>query len=148
MNAEEKLAFAKNIAERFVPFNRLLAMELASTDPVQIRIENRDDLVGNAVHNFLHGGVIASLLDVAGGIATFKSSLDASELASTEEAAERFGRIGTVDMRVDYLRPGTGKEFVATAEIIRHGKRITVTRMELHNDAGTLIALGTGTYVV
>ena len=147
MNEQEKRAFVKRIAEGFVPFNKWLALELTEFDPVKLRVENRQELVGNAVHNFLHGGIIASVLDVAGGIAIFQNLLSASEIGTPEEAAERFGRVGTVDIRIDYLRPGTGKEFIATGEIIRQGNRISVTRMELHNDQGQLVALGTGTYV-
>ena len=61
---------------------------------------------------------------------------------------ERFSRLGTIDLRVDYLRPGRGNEFVATAHIIRAGSKVTVARMELHNEEGTHIAFGTGTYLV
>lgn len=61
---------------------------------------------------------------------------------------ERFSRLGTIDLRVDYLRPGRGNEFIATAHIIRAGSKVTVARMELHNEEGTHIAFGTGTYLV
>ena len=56
--------------------------------------------------------------------------------------------MGTIDLRVDYLRPGRGKYFIATARIVRKGSRIAVTHMELHNDAGELIATGGAAYVV
>ncbi|MFM5687316.1 thioesterase family protein, partial [Aeromonas caviae] len=61
---------------------------------------------------------------------------------------ERFARLGTIDLRVDYLRPGRGNEFIATAHIIRAGSKVAVARMELHNEEGTHIAFGTGTYLV
>ena len=147
MNKQEKQAFVRRIAEEFVPFNRWLELGYVSSTPVQIKVYNRPDLVGNAVHQFLHGSIIASLLDVAGGIAIFQNLMDTNEFTSSAEASEQFGRVGTVDMRVDYLRPGTGTFFVATGEIIRYGRRISVTRMELVNDSGQQIALGTGTYV-
>lgn len=51
-------------------------------------------------------------------------------------------------MRVDYLRPGKGQEFIATAQVIRRGKKVAVCRMELHNEKGTHIAFGTGTYMI
>ena len=54
----------------------------------------------------------------------------------------------TIDLRVDYLRPGKGAWFDASAEVIRTGKRVVVTRMEMLNDESTLIAVGTGTYIV
>jgi len=49
---------------------------------------------------------------------------------------------------VDYLRPGLGKCFYTTGAIMRNGKKVTVARMELHNDLEKLIAVGTGTYIV
>jgi len=51
-------------------------------------------------------------------------------------------------LRVDYLRPGTGKNFTAKGWILRTGNKVSVTRMELHNDQQELIAVGTGTYTV
>ena len=64
------------------------------------------------------------------------------------EAMERFSRMGTIDMRVDYLRPGSGEYFISGAHVLRSGNRIAVTRSELHNDEGELVATGTATYIV
>ena len=49
---------------------------------------------------------------------------------------------------VDYLRPGLGQWFYATGMVMRFGRKVTVARMELHNDLEKLIAVGTGTYIV
>jgi len=67
---------------------------------------------------------------------------------SFEAMAERFAKIGTIDLRVDYLRPGLGEHFIATGYVLRSGSKVAVTRMEMHNAAGQLIAVGTGAYVV
>jgi len=67
---------------------------------------------------------------------------------SFDEISERFNKIGTIDIRVDYLRPGLGEYFIATGSTLRTGNKVSVTRMELHNDKGILISVGTGTYVV
>ena len=64
------------------------------------------------------------------------------------ERLAHFGKLGTIDLRVDYLRPGRGKYFIATARIVRKGSRIAVTHMELHNDEGELISTGGAAYVV
>ena len=56
--------------------------------------------------------------------------------------------MGTIDLRVDYLRPGLGEHFVASAEVTRLGGRVGSTQMRLHNDGGTLIATGAAVYVV
>jgi len=65
-----------------------------------------------------------------------------------EEIGKRLFNVGTIDLRVDYLRPGRGKYFLATASIMRTGLRVAVIRMQLHNDKKSLIAVGTGTYIV
>jgi uncharacterized protein (TIGR00369 family) len=103
----------------------------------------RPELVGNPARQILHGGVISATLDVAGGFAIMLSL--AAEMTGIPTS---FPNMGTIDLRVDYLRPGRGKYFVATARIVRKGKRIAVTHMELHNDAGELIATGGAAYVV
>ena len=71
-----------------------------------------------------------------------------SEEMSREEGMARLGRLGTIDLRVDYLRSGSGESFRAEGRILRGGNRVAVTRMELFDDSGTLIAVGTGTYIV
>ncbi|MNC91705.1 hypothetical protein D3C83_80140 [compost metagenome] len=60
----------------------------------------------------------------------------------------KFPNMGTIDLRVDYLRPGRGKHFVASAKVVRLGNRIAVTHMELVNDDGELISTGAAAYVV
>ena len=68
--------------------------------------------------------------------------------AEHEVTPTSFPNMGTIDLRVDYLRPGRGRHFIASARIVRKGSRIAVTHMELHNDAGELIATGGAAYVV
>ena len=60
----------------------------------------------------------------------------------------RFAKLGTIDLRIDYLRPGLGKHFTAHAEVMRLGGRVGTTQMRLLNDEGTLIATGAAAYMV
>jgi len=135
------------IFEQKVPFNRLLGLKVVSTDPAapRVRFDMRPELIGNPARQVLHGGVIASVLDVVAGFAIHIALVE-----KQREAAEeiRFPNIGTVDLRVDYLRPGRGKHFIASCRVVRLGKRIAVTHMELANDEGELIATGGAAYVV
>ena len=62
-------------------------------------------------------------------------------------AITRFLKMGTIDLRVDYLRPGLGRHFVASAEPTRLGGRIGSTQMRLVNDEGSLIATAAAAYV-
>ena len=131
--------------EQMIPFNRVIGLKVDSLDPKapRLRFDMRPELVGNPVRQILHGGVISATLDVAGGLAIMLSL--AEEMDGTPET---FPNMGTIDLRVDYLRPGRGKHFIATARVVRKGSRIAVVHMELHNDAGELIATGGGAYVV
>ena len=70
------------------------------------------------------------------------------EGSTFEELAERFAKIGTIDLRVDYLHSGLGKYFVASGSPLCAGKKLSVTRMELHKDEGFLIAVGKGSYIL
>jgi len=96
----------------------------------------------------LHGGVISSVIDATGGLAAFIGIQKQMRGKTLEAKLERSGRISTIDLRVDFLRPGLGKRFVVTAYTLRTGNKVTVTRIELHNDQNELIAVGTGSYLV
>lgn len=123
-------------------------MEELSEDHARLRFAMREELVGNYMRNILHGGVISATLDVTAGLVAFMGVAARVRSGSLEDRLERFSRLGTIDLRVDYLRPGSGNSFVATARILRSGNRIAVVRAELHNDVGELIAAATCTYLV
>ena len=140
----------REIFEDSVPFHKLLNFKvdgLESGNP-KLNIDMQDVFVGNFVRGNLHGGVISSLLDVIGGIVAFVDVVGRRGLRSTQERIDQFSRMGTIDIRIDYLRPGFGTRFIASAYVLRTGNKVAVTRMELHNDDDLLIAVGTGAYVV
>ncbi len=108
----------------------------------------RDNLVGNLIYRTLHGGIIASILDAVGGHTVFLSILKQVRGQPMEKQIKRVSKIGSIDLRIDYLRPGKGNNFTATTAILRTGNKVAVTRMELLNEEQKLIAMGTGTYTV
>ncbi len=132
-----------------IPFNKLVGMELVyvGKDRVDIKLNMKPELIGNYIHGNLHGGVISSVLDVAGGCIAVVGAYERTKGQPEEKRQEVLSKIGTIDMRVDYLRPGRGAWFLATARVLRTGNKVAVTRMELHNDQDDVIALGTGTYL-
>ena len=150
MSTEKLLQLLKEITEEKIPFNKLIGMKIETLDldKIGIRFEMRPELVGNFTRGNLHGGVISSVLDVTGGMVAWIGIMKKMEGQSFDEISERFYKIGTIDIRVDYLRPGLGEYFIATGSTLRTGNKVSVSRMELHNDKGILIAVGTGTYVV
>ena len=150
MPTEKLLQLLKEITEEKIPFNKLIGMKIETLDldKIGIRFEMRPELVGNFTRGNLHGGVISSVLDVTGGMVAWIGIMKKMEGQSFDEISERFNKIGTIDIRVDYLRPGLGEYFIATGSTLRTGNKVSVSRMELHNDKGIQIAVGTGTYVV
>ena len=150
MPTEKLLQLLKEITEEKIPFNKLIGMKIETLDlnKIGIKFEMRPELVGNFTRGNLHGGVISSVLDVTGGMVAWIGIMKKMEGQSFDEISERFNKIGTIDIRVDYLRPGLGEYFIATGSTLRTGNKVSVSRMELHNDKGILIAVGTGTYVV
>jgi len=136
--------------ERRLCFNELLGLRVRSLDPMapQLQFTMRPDLVGHYLYGRLHGGVISAVLDATGGFALNLALAELHAEESTAEVMHRFARMGTIDLRVDYLRPGLGRHFIASAEVSRLGRRIASTLMRLHNDEDELIATGAASYVV
>jgi len=152
---KEQLEF-KNLVQQVeaifmekIPFNRLLGMHILEMNHecTKIKIDMREELVGNYIQGILHGGVISAMLDVTGGVTAFVDLLKKMGDATAEEKLERLSKFGTIDLRIDFLRPGRGKYFISEGTVLRTGNKVAVTRMELHNDKNTLIAVGTGTYL-
>src|SRR5262245_16050506 len=133
--------------EQMIPFNRVLGLQIESLDldAPRLRFDMRPELVGNPVRQILHGGLISATLDVVGGLAIALASLAAKPEMLT---VAQFPNIGTIDLRVDYLRPGRGKFFVATGRVVRLGGRVAVVHMDLVNDTGEQIATGSAAYIV
>lgn len=148
MTPELALELVKPISDG-IPFNRVIGVTLESMSPTGARMEvaHRDELTNNPASGILHGGVVSSILDVVGGLSALSALVFDRELDTLETILEVFVRFGTVDLRVDYLRPGLGERFTASSTVMRSGRRLAVTRMEFSNEQGTLLATGTGTYV-
>jgi uncharacterized protein (TIGR00369 family) len=140
---------AKTITDS-LPFNRMLGLRVRSfrVGEVTVVFDMQPGLVGNTARGVLHGGVISASLDLVGGATALSQILKDREVADVDDVGRVFSKFGTIDLRIDYLRPGVGKSFSATGRVLRAGSRVAVTRMELHNDTDDLIAVGTGTYSV
>lgn len=132
-----------------IPFNQQLGIEIdnLSRQQVLMRMPMRAELVGNFMQGILHGGAIATLLDVAGGAMALIGACERLNELPVAERMARLARLGTIDLRIDYLRPGRGMSFIASAVPLREGNKVAVVRSELHNQNGVLIAVGTGTYL-
>jgi uncharacterized protein (TIGR00369 family) len=150
VDQQEMLNFLADIYENQMPFDRLLGVKVdcLSMSEVKVRIDMREDLVGNFARGILHGGVISSILDLTGGLIASVELLRDLNDRNIDEIRKRIFRVGTIDLRVDYLRGGTGEYFVASGAALRKGNKVTVIRTELVNHRNSIIAAGTGTYLI
>jgi uncharacterized protein (TIGR00369 family) len=124
-----------HVMEHVIPFNRLLGIrgESVGKGRAVLVMAVRPEHVGDVRRPALHGGVLSSLIDVAGGLAAWS-------VLGNEES------VSTVDLRVDYLEPaGLGADLRAEGELIRKGNRVCHVRVAV-SQAGVLVAEGRGVY--
>ncbi len=133
-----------------ITFNQVLGLQVLSFGPEKpsMGFDMTPALVGHYHYGRLHGGVISAVLDTTAGFALMCAIAEHFSDESSAQIIARFVRVGTIDLRVDYLRPGLGERFVATASVTRLGGRVASTQMTLHNERGLLLATGAGAYVV
>jgi uncharacterized protein (TIGR00369 family) len=147
---EEWLERIRDIFDNKIPFNNVLGLRVHSLnmERPKIRFAMHDSLVGNYIRGSLHGGVISAVIDVTGGLSAFMGLQKKLAGEPLDIKLEKFRKLGTIDLRIDYLRPGVGKMFEATGYVLRTGHKVAVTRIELKNETEQLIAVGTGAYVI
>src|ERR1700722_16148884 len=130
----------KQMMEAFIPFNTFLGVKVreATNERVIMEVPFRPELVGDPMRPALHGGVLSALADAAGGAALWSGLED-----------DR-GRVSTIDLRIDYLRPARLEDVVAEGRTVRLGKRVGVADIRLFHPAREeeTIATGKGVYNV
>ena len=146
----EFIAGLKAIFEDRIVFNQVLGLKITSLKPDRVvgRIGMHKDLVGHPAYNRLHGGVVSAGLDAMGGLACL-AAIGARHMDESPAARLlRFAKLGTIDLRIDYLRPAIGDHFELRAEVLRLGSRVGSTRMEFLGADGKLLSTGAGAYIV
>lgn len=140
----------KIVIEEKIPFCNLLGVKLDSFDPdsPSLGIAMREQLLGNFAQGMLHGGVIASVLDSVAGFAILLKLAQQSPQDDVLSQIREFGKMSTIDLRIDYLQPGRGKYFIASAEVTRLGKRVANVLMDLRNEKGDRIATGAAAFML
>lgn len=140
----------RQIFEEKIVFNTVLGLKITAIMPelVTARIAMRPELVGHYAYNRIHGGVISAGLDAMGGLAVM-AAIGARHMdESPEQRLHRFAKLGTIDLRIDYLRPGIGEWFELRAEVLRLGSRVATTRMGFYAADGKMLSSGAGAYIV
>lgn len=121
------------------PFNSWLKLRIESfgEGSVRLALPWSELLIGDPVKPAIHGGIIAALIDAAGG-------------AACMSLLENSDNISTIDLQINYLEPGYPGDFYCDAKVLRAGKRVGTARMEVYSkrvpENPTLVAVGTGVY--
>jgi uncharacterized protein (TIGR00369 family) len=127
----------RNLMEKMIPFNAFLGIECTRIEPgyCRLELEFRPELIGDPMRKALHGGVISTLIDTCGGAAVWCK-------------VEPMDAVSTVDLRVDFLRPGGQERIVAEAHVVRVGNRVAVVDMRAFHPSRPerTIATGKGVY--
>lgn len=108
-------------------------VEAIDADRVRLRLPFREENANPG--NALHGGVAASLIDIAGSAASW-TGIDARPGLEAS----------TLDLTVNYLAAAIGEEVVASAEVLRRGKEIAYSQVDVRTVAGKRIAIGLVTH--
>lgn len=139
-----------DIFERHIAFNAVLGLRITrlEADHAEAALAMKPELIGHYAYGRIHGGAISATLDSMGGLAVM-CAIGARHLDDEPgKRLHRFAKLGTIDLRVDFLRPGIGEAFTATAEVLRLGSRVASTRMAFHSADGTLLSTGAAAYIV
>ena len=115
------------------PFHQWLGLTVTAVhdDGIELKAKWREEWVVNAERGYVHGGVLAALIDLAADWAMVKQT----------------GRgVPTIDLRVDYHRPALRGDLVARGKVIRSGSQFATAEAQVVDADGKLLASGRGTY--
>ena len=115
------------------PIKAIYGMSASFPEPGRARFDlpyNPD--FDHALHQ-VHGGVMATLLDNAGWFSV---------------AAYYETWVNTAEFQVRLLRPAVREHLYSLGRVVRAGNRLAVAEMEVRGEDGTLVATGSGTFVV
>ena len=134
----EKRATGEDLVRGFVehsPFARVLKLEVDDIAPDRAELSLPFDESIATYADVVHGGALASLIDVAATAAAWS----AAEISDSPRGA-------TVSMTVDYLRAARGKRLTAVARVTRRGSSLCFCDVEVWDADGELVAKGLVTY--
>ena len=115
-------------------FNRFLGLRIRTLDEDRLVLHMpwQEDLVSNPDLQSTHGGVLATLIDVACDYAI----------------AARLGRaVPTIDLRVDYHRIARPGSLTVEARVLHLGGTLACAEATVADERGQRIASGRGQYL-
>lgn len=118
-----------------LPFHKMLGITLVEARPGFGKIvlsKNADTPTG--IGGSVHGGVLASMVDIAMLVAMF------AEMREGEVPA------GTAELSITYLRQAQGQHIYAAAQVIKRGRQLSSIEVDITDDEDRLCARGRTLY--
>jgi uncharacterized protein (TIGR00369 family) len=119
------------------PYGRRLGVRLEEVEHDRVRVRLPYDAGNTTIADVVHGGAIASLVDIAATAASWANP-----------RVEPGARGTTIGFSINYLTAGRGQDLVATATVIQRGASISVCDVSAHGVDGTLVARAAVTYKI
>ncbi len=130
----------KDVVEQKIPMAKFIGVKLLEIEEgfVKLLFPYREEFIGDPRSKRLHGGYTATAIDLAGGVASM------TVMTSSDDD------VATIDMRIDYLRPGKAKEIIAEGHVLSKRRRSIVTEMKIYHpdDEEKIIAIGRGVFSI
>jgi len=119
------------------PFGMLVGVvpETIAPDRVRLRLPFRPEVT--TVGDVVHGGAIASLVDVAATAAVWSGA----DLAASQRGT-------TIGFALNFLAAGRGQDLLATATVIQRGRTICVCEVDVRGVDGDPVARALVTYKI
>lgn len=127
----------KNLLELYRKSNRFgpwLGMDFTIEDgQVIYTLKTHHDHL--ATPEYVHGGVLAALMDAVMGVTALNEVYREGKL------------VATIEMKLNYLRPVKSNQVLqAKAKIVSKGKRIIILEGFIFNETQEMVSIGTGTF--
>jgi len=115
------------------PFHQWLGIKVLAVqdDGVELKASWREEWVVHPERRYTHGGILASLVDIAA---------DWAMVTRTRRG------VPTIDMRVDYHAAAMPGDLIARGRIVKWGNQFSVAEAQVFDEGGKLLASGRGTY--
>ena len=125
MKVDNKLDFNND------PFHKYLGLTLEETGKNFARVKLKiGTTTPTGINNSVHGGVLATMIDMAAVTAVF-ASMREDDIPG-----------GTADLQISYLRQAHGNWLEANANVLKKGRQLASIQVDIINNERTLCASG------
>lgn len=136
MSQTEAIPSAEEVQARLLrgPYHQWLGIEVQQVGPgsIDLTARFRDEWVVNPEGGYIHGGILAALVDL---------TADWALVATTGRG------VPTIDVRVDYHRAARGN-LRAEGRVVKTGRQFSVAEAKVFDAEGQLVASGRGVYAM